>query len=575
MRIISLLFITLTIQCFGQQIQQNPDVLYENFTKAYDSLSSEALANLYLENAEVLNLYDGENSSSIKSKIEIEKYFKEFFERFKINNQKLKLTFKIANREKVGENVLDNGFYQLEFITPNKPSFFSFGKFSTVLELENGIWKFKTDATTNTDFIEYENSVASKIPERNEMLFPNFYDDLLGNYQTEDGQLFVISRSLYRLYAYYEETNQYRALNKIDATTWTVGKTIISDEIQQTYKFLPDKIEIYENDKLVDKATKKQLYDSKKVTYPNSNGVNIGGTLFIPKEPSGKAIILVHGSGPQDRNGYASIIRLLADIFVRDGTTVLTYDKQGIGQSEGNWASENFADLAQDAIAGIDFLKSHTELSLSKIGIGGSSQAGWIISKAIEKRKDLDFVLTIGAAGSGISVVKQNIYNTRIRLECDGSFSKEQIDNVITQQEYFFEFLNNPKQANKLDEFTKRIEKDSKIREWLFPTSNQVDLKNRNQWFTALEVNFNPLPVWEKYDNPVLMIFSEFDDSTPASVVKSNVDNLNKKNIKTIILPNTQHIGLVNDSVCVGNIGGLSKFHKDFFKEMKIWIKSL
>jgi pimeloyl-ACP methyl ester carboxylesterase len=575
MRLIVLLLISINLQSFSQILEHDPDDLYENFTKAYDSLIPESIASLYLENAEVLNLYDGENSSSMKGKIEIEKYYREFFERFKQNNQKLKLTFKIENRNKVEKNILDNGFYQLEFITQNMPSFFAFGKFSTVLEQEDGIWKFKTDATTNTDFIEYENATATKIPERDDVLFSDFYDELLGDYETDDGQLIVIGRSPYKLYAYFEKTNEYRALNKINATTWTVGKTIISSDVQKTYKFLSGIMEIYENDKLVGAATKKQLYESRKVTYANPNGIKIGGTLFIPKKSNSKAIVLVHGSGPQDRNGYASIIRLLADVLARDGTTVLTYDKQGIGQSEGNWESENFTELAQDAIAGVDFLKSQKELSLSKIGLGGSSQAGWVIAKAIENRIDIDFALTIGAAGSGIPVVEQNMYNTEILLKCDGSFSKKQINNIITQQKYFFDFLNNPIQANKLDEFTKKIEKDSKIRDWLFPSSKQVDLSNRNQWFTALEVNFNPLPIWKAYNNPVLMIFSEFDDSTPASVVKSKVDNLKKNNIKTINLSNAQHIGLVNDSVCASNIGGLSKFHNTFFEEMKLWIQSL
>ena len=71
--------------------------------------------------------------------------------------------------------------------------------------------------------------------------------------------------------------------------------------------------------------------------------------------------------------------------FAREGITVLTYDKQGVGQSEGNSDYESFTDLAQDVLAGIDFLKSRNDLSISKIGLAGSSQAGWIIAKAIEK----------------------------------------------------------------------------------------------------------------------------------------------------------------------------------------------
>jgi pimeloyl-ACP methyl ester carboxylesterase len=576
MRILFVLLIIFSSKCFGQQIEQSPDLLYENFTKTYHELNSEELANLYIDKAEVLNLYDADNSNSMKGQREIKKYYESFFTSFKEKNQKLLLTFKIVDRKKVGENVLDNGFYRLEIITLNKPSIFSFGKFSTVLELQNGAWKFKTDATTNTEFIEYENAISKTIPERVELLYPQFYDELLGDYVTEKKQLIVIGRSQTRLYAYFENTNNFRGLNKLNTTTWTVGTTIKSNEVKQTFKFKKDKIEIYENEKLIGIASKTQFYSPQKVSYTNSKGIKLGGTIFVPKNSNGKAIILTHGSGPQDRNGYASIIRLLADIFAREGITVLTYDKQGVGESEGNSNFESFADLAQDALAGIDFLKTRKDLLLTKIGLGGSSQAGWIIAKAIEQNTNkVDFVLTIGAAGSGISVVEQNIYNTEITMKCSGAFSETQIANVIAQQRYFFAYLANQSNAIKLDEFTKSIEKDTLIRDWLFPISRQVDLVNRNQWFTALEVNFNPLPIWKSYNKPALMTYCEFDDATPTKLVKSKIDKLKNKNIRTIVFPNAQHIGIETYSVCKGDISDLSKFHKDFFEKIKIWLRAL
>jgi hypothetical protein len=231
--------------------------------------------------------------------------------------------------------------------------------------------------------------------------------------------------------------------------------------------------------------------------------------------------------------------------------------------------------LAKDALAGIDFLKSNKALSLTKIGLGGSSQAGWIIAKAIEQSNQVDFALTIGAAGSGISVVEQNLYNTEVLMKCTGTFSEKQITNAITQQRYFFDFLANQKNAKYLDEFTKNIEKDTLIQGWLFPTSTQVDLTNRNQWFTALEVNFNPLSIWKNYNKPVLMTLSEFDDSTPTKVVKSNLDNLKNGHIKTIVFNNAQHIGLETDAVCKSEIADLGKFHKDFFASIKKWLASI
>jgi pimeloyl-ACP methyl ester carboxylesterase len=576
MRLTFFLMILLSSLCFGQQTEQIPDLLYEKFAKGYDELNAESIAKLYTNKAELLNLYDKENPNSVKGQNEIQKYFQNFFQTYKAVNKKIQITFKITDRKKIDESILDNGFYRIGILTENKPTFYYYGKFSTVLEFNDNVWKFRTDASNNTDFEEYENAISKTIPEREELLYPQFYDELLGDYITENNQLIVIGRSQIKLYAYFENTNEYRGLNKVNAATWTVGNTIKSNEVKQTFKFKAGKIEIYENEKLITTATKKQFYKNEKVTYTNSKGIKLGGTVFIPKKPSGKAIVLIHGSGPQDRNGYASIIRLLADIFAREGITVLTYDKQGVGQSEGNSDYESFTDLAQDAIAGIDFLRSRKDLASSQIGLGGSSQAGWIIAKAIENNSSkIGFALTIGAAGSGISVIEQTIYNTEISMKCSGIYSKAQIDNAVIQQRYFFDYLANQSNAKKLDEFTSSLAKDTLIRDWLFPTSKQVDLTNRNQWFTALEVNFNPLPIWRNYKKPVLMMFSEFDDSTPATYVKSKVDNLKNKTIQTILLTNAQHIGIETNSVCKNDFSDLTKFHKDFFGKMKTWLQSL
>lgn len=575
MKLSLFLFILLTSYCFGQKAEQSPDLLYEKFARGYDELNAENIAKLYTNNAEFLNLYDKEPPNSVKGQNEIRKYFQTLFQTYKAVNKKIQITFKITDRKKVDETILDNGFYRIGVLTENKPIFYYYGKFSTVLEFNDNVWKFRTDASNNTDFEEYENAISKTIPEREELLYPQFYDELLGDYITETNQLIVIGRSQVKLYAYFENTNEYRGLSRVNATTWTVGKSILSNEVIQSFKFKGDKIEIYENEKLYTVATKKQLYKNEKVTYLNLKGIKLGGTVFIPQNPNGKAIVLIHGSGQQDRNGYASIIRLCADIFAREGITVLTYDKQGVGQSEGNSDYESFTDLAQDGLAGIDFLKTRQDLALSKIGLGGSSQAGWIIAKAIEQSSNkVDFALTIGAAGSGISVIEQNIYNTEISMKCNGGYSTKQINNVITQQKLFFDYIVNQSKAKTLDKFTSSIEKDTLISGWLFPTSKQVDLTNRNQWFTALEVNFNPLPIWKNYNKPVLMLFSEFDDSTPASNVISKVNYLKNKNIETVLITNSQHIGLETNSVCKNDFSDLTKFHKDFFINMKTWLKS-
>ncbi|MBK8635164.1 MAG: hypothetical protein IPN72_16990 [Saprospiraceae bacterium] len=166
MKIVYLFLAFFSIQGLCQSTVPDPDDLYLNFVKAYDVLSAEKLANLYIKDAEALNLYDHSPSNSMKGRASIEKYYERFFQAIKDENQKLRLTFKVVDRQKVGDLILDNGFYQLEVLSSGGSGQSSYGKFSTVLMVEDGVWKFKTDATTNTDLGEYEGASGDWIPKR-------------------------------------------------------------------------------------------------------------------------------------------------------------------------------------------------------------------------------------------------------------------------------------------------------------------------------------------------------------------------------------------------------------------------
>lgn len=566
-----------TLSCFSQT-ESGANLLYLKFSKAYESLSAVDITQQYTDDATILTLYQNDKPNSLQGISSIEKHYKDFFQNWKSKNTHLNLVFKIAERKTTGAVTYDNGFYALEISEKNKPKQTFFGKFSTVLHLINGEWKFYTDATSTATFTEFENTVAPLISASDFYLYSEFYDQLLGSYKTTDNKIITIGRSQTRLYAYYPERGMYRGLQKINATIWTAGEKIISDSSITTYNFIQTgngyKLGISKSGTKTVVAEKINFYTTQKVLYKNNDGINLGGTMFLPKKPNGKAIVLIHGSGPQDRNGYASIIRLLADVLTSNGTTVLTYDKQGVGSSSGNWESESFEQLADDALAGINYLKSNKQLKFTKIGLGGSSQAGWIIAKAIKKNKAVDFVLTIGAAGSGVSVTEQNLYNTKVLMECQ-NFTASQIITALTQQNLFYEYLQNKSDGKVLDNFTIIASKDSLLRDWLYPTSKEIDFTNKNQWYTALEINYNPIAAWKQYNKPTLMLFSEFDDSTPTDIVIKNLRALNKNNIIVKLLPKSQHIGLVTDSLCNADIGNLQKFNSHFFSTIINWIKSL
>jgi len=114
-----------------------------------------------------------------------------------------------------------------------------------------------------------------------------------------------------------------------------------------------------------------------------SQGVRLSGTIYIPKI-SHAAVVLVHGSGQEPR------MQEFAALLAASGCAVLTYDKRGVGSSEGVYAgpevgtnnidSANLHLLAQDARAAVNVLKQ--KLPSLPIGLLGFSQAGWIIPLA-------------------------------------------------------------------------------------------------------------------------------------------------------------------------------------------------
>lgn len=147
-------------------------------------------------------------------------------------------------------------------------------------------------------------------------------------------------------------------------------------------------------------------YRSEEVTFPNANaeGVTLSGTLTIP-EGKGPftAVILVTGSGPQDRNeslmGHKPFL-VLSDYLTRKGIAVLRYDDRGVAASTGDHSAATSVDFASDANAAVTYLRSRKDLDINHIGIAGHSEGGLIAPLAASTNKQVDFVILL--AGPGI-----------------------------------------------------------------------------------------------------------------------------------------------------------------------------
>jgi pimeloyl-ACP methyl ester carboxylesterase len=137
-----------------------------------------------------------------------------------------------------------------------------------------------------------------------------------------------------------------------------------------------------------------------------SQGVRLSGTIYIPKI-SHAAVVLVHGSGQETR------MQEFAALLAASGCTVLTYDKRGVGASEGVYAgpevgtnnidSANLHLLAQDARTAVNLLKQ--KLPSLPIGLLGFSQAGWIIPLAATDNPLVEFMVLF--SGPTVTTLEQ------------------------------------------------------------------------------------------------------------------------------------------------------------------------
>lgn len=322
-----------------------------------------------------------------------------------------------------------------------------------------------------------------------------------------------------------------------------------------------------------------KLYREEPVTFKN-DAITLSGTLFLPtKRGPYPALVLAHGSGAQDRNGYLANIRFLADHLARNGIAVLTYDKRGSGQSTGRWETASFVDLAGDLIAGMRLLSDRSDIIDTQIGAGGSSQAGWVVAKAVTRAPDITFVILIGAAGSGYRVTEQNLYNTEVEMRAAG-VDKARIERALDLQRRFFEMLRRGESADarEYDAAVKAARQDPALRDWVFPMSTEVVWRNRDAWYTALEIDFDPLPAWRAYKGPVLGIFGELDAQTPvAAVVPRFTEALVSRptgDLSVSVFAKASHLMLEATRASDGELEHLQRVVPGFYDSVSNWLKA-
>jgi alpha-beta hydrolase superfamily lysophospholipase len=166
--------------------------------------------------------------------------------------------------------------------------------------------------------------------------------------------------------------------------------------------------------------------------------LSLPGTLTLPRGKAQAGVVLVHGSGPNDRDetiGPNKVFRDLAHGLAERDIAVLRYEKRSHAHPE-SFAGKAFTvdeEVVDDAVAALQQLAAQPELAGKPVFVVGHS-LGALLAPRIAARSDVAGVVMLAAPARALTEILPQQMNYIFNL--DGSISDEerqQLDQVQTQ----------------------------------------------------------------------------------------------------------------------------------------------
>ncbi|TDO71487.1 hypothetical protein EV143_108141 [Flavobacterium chryseum] len=288
-------------------------------------------------------------------------------------------------------------------------------------------------------------------------------------------------------------------------------------------------------------------YYTEDVKFENkTDQVTLAGTLSLPKkEGNFPAVILITGSGPQNRDeevlGHKSFL-VLSDYLTKKGFAVLRFDDRGVGESTGNFSTAVSTDFAKDVQAGVDYIKTRKEINKNRIGLIGHSEGGLIAPIVAGNSKDIVFIVLLagpGLRGDKILLLQKELIQrqsgvSEAEIKKDHEIFKGAYDIVLASS------TNDDIFKNHINTYFK-----SKFEDPTDQKAKMATLAITSNWYYNF-IKFDPVTVLKNVKCPVLALNGDKDLQVPAEVnteiIKNTLAKAGNKKVTVKILPNLNHL---------------------------------
>ena len=333
-------------------------------------------------------------------------------------------------------------------------------------------------------------------------------------------------------------------------------------------------------------------YDVEDVTFDNGD-VTLAGTLTVPPtEGPHPVIVLVSGSGAQDRDESLGMgiaikpFRLLADALTRAGVGVLRYDDRGVGESTGAFSTATTQDFATDAEAAIAYLLTRDDVDPGRIGLLGHSEGGLVAAMLGARNDDLDFIISL--AGPGVIGREVLILQNQRIFEAMGA-SEEEIAAQLDFVDELTAVLDDPEaiealtyehtlaQLEALPDEQRVLMGDLEQQARLI--AQQSAQQYSSAWFESF-LAYDPAPDWAQTTVPVLAIFGgkdvQVDAEQNAPALEASLQQAGNEDFEIVILPDANHLFQVADTGSLMEYATLpGEFTPDLLPAITDWLEGV
>lgn len=282
--------------------------------------------------------------------------------------------------------------------------------------------------------------------------------------------------------------------------------------------------------------------------------VTLAGTLTLPQgDGPFPAVVLVSGSGPQDRNeslfGHQPFA-VLADHLARAGIASLRYDDRGVGKSTGVHAQADSRDFAADALAACRFLAQADRIDPTKLGLIGHSEGGLIGPLVAQADPKLLRFLILwagpGVDGKTILLDQAKVVGRGMKTH------EEELAASLTLNARLFDIIlaePNPAKAEPLliqtiDEFVAQRPQEQRAAFIQQKAQVEATIKQINgPWFRFF-LRHDPAPVLAELKIPVLALLGEKDTQVTPALHRPALERALAGNPEAVVevIPGVNHL---------------------------------